>query len=250
MDDATAGDHWSRCRHHLRLQLLLPLFLSSCCCSRSQWICNARAGFWIRDGGRQVFKTAERSESASNAGCGAGYNAMRCVWLCDSAGSWCVTTACIWRGGWSNYWPSLCTAQGGSHVLCNICNARIVQRRWGGGVLTLDFRGYGMSSLRGIPLTSRYGNASLSWGKLRIPRRYMLLLILRISKTSNISYDWRRERVWALGRHHPIWMFQVKTVGIICSACICDGRWGRLLFERPWRDLTKKGRCSVDRARL
>jgi len=47
--------------------------------------------------------------------------------------------------------------------------------------------------------------------------------------------------VRALGRHHPLWMFDVKTVGIISSACICDGRRGRLLFERPWRDLTKKG---------
>jgi hypothetical protein len=95
--------------------------------------------------------------------------------------------------------------------------------------------------LRGIPLASRYGNASLSRGKLRIPRRPTLLLILTIRKTSNISYDRRRDRVRALGRHHPIWMFDVKTVGIISSACICNGRRGRLLFERPWRDSTKKG---------
>jgi len=38
-----------------------------------------------------------------------------------------------------------------------------------------------------------------------------------------------------------MWMFDVKTVGIISSACICNGRQGRLLFERPWRDSTKKG---------
>jgi len=68
-----------------------------------------------------------------------------------------------------------------------------------------------------------------------------LLLILTIRKTSNISYDRRHDRVRALGRHHPIWMFDVKTVGIISSACICNGRRSRLLFEGPWRDWTKKG---------
>jgi hypothetical protein len=67
------------------------------------------------------------------------------------------------------------------------------------------------------------------------------VLILTISKASNISYDRRRDRVRALERHHPILMFDVKTVGTISSACICNGRPGRLLFERPWRDLTKKG---------
>jgi len=36
-------------------------------------------------------------------------------------------------------------------------------------------------------------------------------------------------------------MFDVKKVGIMSSACICNGRRGRLLFERPWRDSTKKG---------
>jgi len=38
-------------------------------------MCNDRAGFCIRDGGRQVFETAKRSGSDSNAECGAGYNA-------------------------------------------------------------------------------------------------------------------------------------------------------------------------------
>ena len=75
MDAATAGDHRSRYRHCLQLQLPLPLSLIPFCSSRSQWICNDRAGFWIMDGSRQVFKTVERSGSASNAGCGAGYNA-------------------------------------------------------------------------------------------------------------------------------------------------------------------------------
>ena len=32
-------------------------------------------GFWIRDGGRPVFMTAERSGSVSNAGFEAGYTA-------------------------------------------------------------------------------------------------------------------------------------------------------------------------------
>ena len=36
-------------------------------------------------------------------------------------------------------------------------------------------------------------------------------------------------------------MFNVKKVGIMSSACICNGRRGRLQFERPWRDSTKNG---------
>jgi len=131
--------------------------------SRSQWICNDRVGCWIRDGGRQVFKTAERSGSASNSRCGAGYNTMHwvCRWGC--AGCWCVMTVCTRRVGWSNYRPSPCSRRG------DICNAGIVQPRWGGGVLTLDCRGYGNPSLSGIPLASQYENASLSRGNLRIP---------------------------------------------------------------------------------
>jgi hypothetical protein len=76
---------------------------------------------------------------------------------------------------------------------------------------------------------------------LRIPQRPTLLLILTIRKTSNISYNRRLDRVRALGTHHLIWMFDVKTVGIISPACICNGRRGRLIFERPWRHSTKKG---------
>jgi len=41
--------------------------------------------------------------------------------------------------------------------------------------------------------------------------------------------------------HSPISMFDVKKVGTIACACICNGRGGRLLFERPWRVSTKKG---------
>jgi hypothetical protein len=77
MDTATAGDRGSRCRHCLRLQLPLPLSLIPFCSSRSQWIFNDAEGLCIRDGGRQAFKTAVRSGSASNAGCRAEYNAMR-----------------------------------------------------------------------------------------------------------------------------------------------------------------------------
>jgi len=66
------------------------------------------------------------------------------------------------------------------------------------------------------------------------------VLILTISKTSNSSYDWRLDRVRGLGMHHLIWMLDGKTVGIIFSACICNGRRGRLLFERPWKHSTKK----------
>jgi hypothetical protein len=95
--------------------------------------------------------------------------------------------------------------------------------------------------MRRIPQASRYGDASLSRRKLRIPRRPTFLFILTICKTSNISYDQRREMVRPLGRHLLIWMFNVKTVGMISAACICNGRGGRLLHERPWRDSTKKG---------
>jgi len=42
-------------------------------------------------------------------------------------------------------------------------------------------------------------------------------------------------------------MFDVKKKGIISSGCICNGRCGRLLFERRWRDLTNKG-GAVDSA--
>jgi len=36
-------------------------------------------------------------------------------------------------------------------------------------------------------------------------------------------------------------MFDVENVGIISPACICNGRQGRLLFERPGTDSTKQG---------
>jgi len=237
MDAATAGDHWSRCRLRLRFQLPLPLSLNLLSSLRSEWICNHRAGFCIRDGGRQVFKTSERSGSDNNAGCGAGYNAT--CW--GSSGCWCATTACTQRGGWSICWPSLCRGRGRIHALIDICNARIVQGRWGGGVLILDCRGYGTLSLRGIPLANLYRNASPGRRKLRIPRRPTLLLILTISKTSNISYDWSRVRVRALGMHSSIYMFHVRKVGTIACACIWNGRRGRLLFERSWMVSTKKG---------
>jgi hypothetical protein len=37
-------------------------------------------------------------------------------------------------------------------------------------------------------------------------------------------------------------MFNVRKVGMISSACIGNGRQGRLLLERPWSDSkTKEG---------
>jgi hypothetical protein len=107
--------------------------------------------------------------------------------------------------------------------------------------VTLDCRGYGTPSVRGIPLTSRYRNVSLSRGKSRTAQRPTHLLFLTISKTSNIWYNWRDDSVRALARPHPIWMFYIKTVGIISSLCLCNGRRGRLLFEQRWWDSTKKG---------
>jgi len=240
-DAATSGEQWSRCRHRLRLQLPLPWSLIPVCISRCQCICKDHWGFCISDGGRQVFRTAERSGSASNAGCGAGYYITRSVCLCDSAGCWCGTTACTQCGGWSNHLPLLCSGLGGSHPLGDIVITRIVQRRWGGGVLILECGGYGTHSLIGIPLARRYGNRSHSRGKLRNSWRPRVFLILTISKSWNISYDLRGEKVWELRRHYPIRMFEDKTAGIISSECICNGRRGRLLCERPWRDLTTKG---------
>jgi len=92
----------------------------------------------------------------------------------------------------------------------------------------VDCRSYGTPFLRAIPLASRYGNVSRSRGKLRIPPRPTLLLIVMISKTSNNSYNRSHVRVRALGRHSLILMFDVKNVGIISSPCICNGRRGRL----------------------
>jgi hypothetical protein len=44
--------------------------------SHSERICNDHVDFWITNGGRQSFMTAERSGSDSNARCKPGYNAM------------------------------------------------------------------------------------------------------------------------------------------------------------------------------
>jgi len=120
-------------------------------------------------GFRLVFNTGERSGSASNTGYGAGYNATGWVSLWGSSGCWCATTACTRRGGWSIYCPSLCSKRGGNHMFSDICNARIVQRRWGGGVLTMDFKGYGTPSLRGIPPGSLYGTVPLTRGSWEFP---------------------------------------------------------------------------------
>jgi len=156
-------------------------------------------------------------------------------------GCWCATTACTQHGCSSIYWLSLCSRQGGSHTLSDICNATIVQWRYGGGVLTLDCRGYGTPSLREIPLASWYRNASLSRQKLKISQRPTLLLIMTISKTSNILYNWSPVRVRALGTYSLMWMFDIKNVRIISSACTRNGRQGRLLLKWPGRDSTKKG---------
>jgi len=210
MDDATTGDHWSRCRHLQRLQLPVPLHLILFRSSHSQWIFNVCTGFWIRDEGRHVVKTAESSGSASNAECWDGYNAMRWVCLYGSAGSCCVMAGCTWCGGCSHYWPSLCSGQGGGHGLCDICNARIVQQRWGGGVLSLDCTRYGTPFLRGIPLASRYGNASLGGMTLRILWRPTLLLFLTISKTSNICMT---GAVWGWVLWEGIFRYRCSTIG-------------------------------------
>jgi hypothetical protein len=73
-----------RCRAHLRLQLPLPLALIPFCRMRSHWICIGRAGFWIRDGGRQDLKTTDVSGSARNAGCEAA--SVKCILVTGSLG--------------------------------------------------------------------------------------------------------------------------------------------------------------------
>jgi len=186
MDVATAVDYWSGCRHRLRLQLPLPLSLNPFWSLHLQWICNDRAGFWIRDVGRQVFKTAERSGSASNVGCRAGDNAKRWFCLWGSAGCWCVTTACTWRGDWSNYWPSLCSGRG------DICNARLDQQRWGGGVLTLDCRGYGTPSWEESLSPAGMETRLLARGSWELPEgpRFCSFWRLRTFRTTGLLTGW------------------------------------------------------------
>jgi len=45
--------------------------------------------------------------------------------------------------------------------------------------------------------------------------------------------------VMAFGRHSSIQMFNVKNGGTISSACICNGRRGGVLSDRPGRDSKK-----------
>jgi hypothetical protein len=59
---------------------------------------------------------------------------------------------------------------------------------------------------------------------LNITLRPPLSLILTISKTSNIAYVRRCDRVRVVGRDHPTWMFNINPVGIILPACICNDR--------------------------
>jgi hypothetical protein len=89
-------------------------------------------------------------------------------------------------GGWSICWPSLSSRQGESHALSNIYNTRIVQWRWGGGVLTLNCNCYGTSSLRELTSASWHGYKSLNWGKSGIPQRPKHLVVLIICNSSNM----------------------------------------------------------------
>jgi len=111
-DAATARDHWSRCIYRLLLQCPLPLSLIPFRSSGSQWMRNDRTGFLIMARGRLVFKTGERSGSASHAGYGAGHTATQWVWLWDSSGSDYAMTACTQSGGWMIHCPMLCGGGG------------------------------------------------------------------------------------------------------------------------------------------
>ena len=67
------------------------------------------------------------------------------------------------------------------------------------------------------------------------------LVILMISKTSNISSNRSRVKVMAVGKHSPIYMFDIQNFGIIAYECTCNGRRGRLLFKRLGRVSTEMG---------
>jgi len=151
------------------------------------------------DGGRPVFKSAERSRSGCNARCGAGYNTICSVCMWGSSRCWCATTVCTRRDGLRMYQPSLYSGWVGSHGLSDSCHARFDQQGWGCGVLTLDCRGYGTPTLTGIPAAIGYQNASHSMEKLRIHQWPTIWLFLIITKTSNILYDWSCVWVSALG---------------------------------------------------
>jgi hypothetical protein len=96
-------------------------------------------------------------------------------------------------------------------------------------------------SLRGIPLAREYKNAALFRGKLGIPQLPTLLLIVIISKVSNISHNRQSVRVKVLVRHNLIWMFKIRNIGIRSSASMCNSSRGRLLYARPWTDLSNRG---------
>jgi len=129
-------------------------------------------------------------------------------------------------------WPSLWNWHGGSHTLSDICNLRIIQQRWGGGV-TFDCRAYRTPSLRGITHASRDGNVLLITGKLSILQWPILILGLIIGNTSNILYDWSCVRVRALWRLNLIKMFHIYNVGLLSSECIGNSGRSRLQLERP-----------------
>jgi hypothetical protein len=95
--------------------------------------------------------------------------------------------------------------------------------------------GYGTPTSSGIPVASRCGDRSRSRGKLRIPQRPMVLLIL------NNSYDQSCGRVRALGRHCPIYRFNVRNVLIIFAAYIWITWQGRLLLKQPGRHSKNQG---------
>jgi hypothetical protein len=77
-------------------------------------------------------------------------------------------SAWTWHSDWSIYWLLLCSGWSGSRTLIDICNMRMIQRWWGGGVLIVNFGGYGTPSLSGASLASQFGNTSLTMGKLLV----------------------------------------------------------------------------------
>jgi hypothetical protein len=90
--------------------------------------------------------------------------------------------------------------------------------------VTKNCRGYDTPSLRGIPFASQYAYVSLTRGKMKISRRSKPMLVLTISKISNISYDQSHVWVRAWSTHSLIQMSNIKHVAIMSAASIFNDR--------------------------
>jgi hypothetical protein len=112
----------------------------------------------------ETVKTMERNRNASTGGYGASYNTTWWVCLCGSSKLWCALTTWTLQSSSSICWLSLCRGQGASNPLSEICMARTVLWRWGGVVLTLDFRGHRSRAWKDITMaTVSNGSGPSHW---------------------------------------------------------------------------------------